>query len=269
MPKSQAEWLRISEEYEKRWNFPHCIGALDGKHIHIECPAGSGSEYFNYKGTFSIVLMALVDARYCFTFIDVGCQGRISDGGVFRNTVLYKRMHNNELHLPIATPLSSSRSLAVPYVIVADDAFPLTPNIMKPYSGIQEKGSTSRIFNCRCSRARRVVENVFGIMASVFRILRKPIQLEPEKVQVITMTCALLHNFLRNSKSSSSTYTPPGSFDCEKDGQLIAGRADRNFASFTPLQNIPRRPGVEAKEMRNEFADFFVKEGKVRWQDDY
>lgn len=271
MPNTQELWLQISEDYEKKWNFPHCIGALDGKHIHMECPAGSGSDYFNYKGTFSIVLMALVDAHYRFIFIDVGCQGRISDGGVFRNTALYKKMHNNKLYLPNATPLSPSRSLIVPYVIVADDAFPLTPNIMKPYSGIQEKGSASRIFNYRCSRARRVVENVFGIMSSVFRVLRKPMNLEPEKVTAITMTCALLHNFLRNSKTSSSTYTPCGCLDYEKDGQLIAGswRADQNITSLTPLQNVPRRPGVEAQVIRNELADFFTKEGKVQWQDAY
>jgi len=96
--------------------------------------------------------------------------------------------------------------VSLPYAFLTDEAFALSTNIMKPYSGVHEKGNAKRIFNHWLSRARRVVENVFGIMASVFRIFRGPILLEPEKVQEITMTCVLLHNFLRRSKSSSYTH---------------------------------------------------------------
>lgn len=86
MPNSEQGWLEVAQQYEESWNFPHCIGAMDGKHIHLQAPINSGSNFFNYKSTFSIVLLALVDADYNFLYADVGCQGRISDGGVFRNT---------------------------------------------------------------------------------------------------------------------------------------------------------------------------------------
>lgn len=61
MPASETEWLEIAKGFEEKLNFPHCIGALDGKHIQIQAPANSGSFYYNYKGTHSIVLLALVD----------------------------------------------------------------------------------------------------------------------------------------------------------------------------------------------------------------
>lgn len=201
---SKFEWKNISLEYNEKWNFPNCLGAIDGKHIVIQCPFNSGSEYYNYKGTFSIVLMAIVNANYSFTYVDIGCQGRISDSGVFRNTSLFKKLETNELMLPQEEILPNT-NVSLPYVFVTDEAFALSKNVMKPYSGIYEKGNSKRVFNYRLSRACRVVENVFGIMTSVFRIFRGPILLEPEKVTEITMTCILLYNFLRKSKSSSST----------------------------------------------------------------
>jgi len=66
-------------------------GALDGKHVVLQCPRNSASEYFNYKNAFSIVLFALVDADYNFKFVDAGCQGGISDSGVFTINELYKK----------------------------------------------------------------------------------------------------------------------------------------------------------------------------------
>ncbi|XP_011409411.2 PREDICTED: uncharacterized protein LOC105316284, partial [Amphimedon queenslandica] len=64
VPKTEDEWKSIAHQFNNKWQFPNCIGALDGKHVLIQPPANSGSYYFNYKHTFSVVLMALVDADY-------------------------------------------------------------------------------------------------------------------------------------------------------------------------------------------------------------
>ena len=80
----ESEWKAVAGEFEERWKFPNCIGAIDGKHIVMKRPINSGLYFFDYKGTFSVVLLALVNADYKFIFIDVSCNGRISDGGVFR-----------------------------------------------------------------------------------------------------------------------------------------------------------------------------------------
>jgi len=146
----------------------------------ILSPINSGSDYINYKGTFSIVLMVLCDADYNITYANIGLQGRISDGGVFRNCTLSKKLKNGTLNLPAPRCLPQKLK-PVPYVIIADNAFPLQENLLVPYSGNHDSGSFQRIFHYRLYRARRTVENVFGIMSAVFRVLRKPILLNPNK----------------------------------------------------------------------------------------
>ena len=91
VPSSEEEWLAIAQEFEKKWDFPHAIGAMDGKQVMLQAPMNSGTEYYNYKHFFSIVLFALVDADYNFLYVDIGCQGRISECGVFNNTQLCKK----------------------------------------------------------------------------------------------------------------------------------------------------------------------------------
>lgn len=268
MPSTPEEWMAISEGFEKQWNFPHCVGSMDGKHITLQCPIKSGSDYYNYKSFFSIVLFALVDADYNFIYANVGCQGRISDGGVFKNCELYKQMENKSLRIPQASPLPQ-RIINVPYVIVFDEAFPLTEHIMKPFSGIHTTRSKERIFNYHLSRCRRVVENVFGITSSVFRLLRKPLLLQPQKAEIVVLTIVFLHNFLRKSKASRNIYNPPGSFDIEEDGQLIEGSWRQDEQPLQPLVNVPRRSKTSAQDIRNEFAAYFIGNGALPWQNNY
>lgn len=274
MPSSPREWKNVSQQFQMFWNFPHCIGALDGKHVSLQCPIKSGSNYYNYKSFHSIVLFALADAEYNFLFVDVGCEGRISDGGVFKHTKLYEMLTTQSLSLP-EDDILPGRTKTVPYVILGDAAFALTNYLMKPFSGTHEKGSPERIFNYRLSRARRVIENVFGISSAVFRVLRKPMLLEPEIAEVIVLAVVNLHNFLRRSKSSRNIYTPPGTFDSDINGQFIPGTwrgeiNEVNPSSLISLRTPPRRSPEDAKQIRQEFTEYFMSaEGRVSWQENY
>lgn len=202
--------------------------------------------------------------------MDVGCQGRISDGGVFKNCQLYKDMINGTLNLPPSSKLPNG-DVPVPYVMLGDDAFGLSDNLMKPFSGLYLKGSVERVFNYRLSRARRVVENAFGILSSVFRVLQKPLLLKPEKSALVVMACVYLHNFLRQRANSKNLYCPIGALDTEYNGRVTPGtwRNEEENTSFLDLKKLPRRTKSTAKDIRNAFSKYFLTNGAVPWQNDY
>lgn len=141
-------------------------------------------------------------------------------------------------------------------MIVADDAFPLKPYIQKPYGqvGLTKK---KRIFNYRLSRARRIVENAFGILANRFQIFMR---LAPEKAEVVVLACCSLHNFLRSS-SSRNICTPPGSFDTwwtEKQAKGVVEIEKQGSNNYT----------TKAKEIREYLCEYFSSEyGAVHLQE--
>lgn len=159
-PATVAEWDAVAEGFSNRWNFHHTIGAIDGKHVAIRCPPNQGSNYFNYKGYHSIVLFAMVDANYRFTYVDVGANGSCSDGGIFKNCALFDALDGDYAGVPPSRPLPNDDQ-RIPYFIIADDAFALRTWLMKPFPH-RLLSKTERIFNYRLSRARRIVENAFG-----------------------------------------------------------------------------------------------------------
>uniref|UniRef100_A0A671NAK6 DDE Tnp4 domain-containing protein n=1 Tax=Sinocyclocheilus anshuiensis TaxID=1608454 RepID=A0A671NAK6_9TELE len=163
-PTTADEWKKVSEGFQTTAKFPSCLGALDGKHIRIRPPPHCGAQFFNYKHFNSIVMMALVDSNYRFLYVDVGCNGRVSD------------------------------DMSMPFFVVADEAFPLKSYLMKPFArrGLSRE---QRVFNYRLSRARRIVENTF---ANRFRVFLSTIDLDPNVVEVIVLASCALHNYLRD-----------------------------------------------------------------------
>ena len=157
-PTDPEDWKKIEERFRNRWNVPHAVSALDGKHIAIKKPKKSGI-YFNYKGYFSLVLLALVDADYKFLWVNAGASGSSSDTQIFNRSKLKRRFENETLELPPLGPGGPD----LHYFLLGDDAFALMPWLVKPYSR-RQLTREERIANYRISRRRKVVENSFGIL---------------------------------------------------------------------------------------------------------
>ena len=158
---------------------------MDGKHIVIQAPSKSGSAFYNYKGSHSVVLMAVCDAHYHFLLVDIGDSGRHSDGGVLAHSDFGKALLERKLAFPEDCALPGTTSPQLPFTIVADKAFPLKPNIMRPYLG-WNLPKEQNVFNYRLSRACRTIENAFGIQSARWRIFR-----EDRLLPSLTVLCFL------------------------------------------------------------------------------
>jgi hypothetical protein len=190
----------------------------------------------------------------------------LSDGGVFKNTNMYNKLESKTLNIPAPSILQIPYLIEVSYMILADKAFALNKYTMKPFEDNPERGSIQRIFNYRLSRGYRVVKNVFGILSIVFRVLRKPILLEPEKAFKILLATIYLHNFLCKRSTSQQTYTPPGTFNTEKDCRR---KNDQEMTSLLPIRNVLRRTTSQVKNICLHLAEHFVMNGAIPWQNNY
>lgn len=270
-PSTPEEWLKIAKVFEDRWNFPNCIGAGDGKHIRIRCPPNTGSDFYNYKSFFSSVLLAFVGPQYQFLYLDVGCQGSASDSSIFRRSTLWQAIQTNTINITPPRPLPESHDpifevsdIAIDYFFVCDDAFPLGKHLVKPYSS-HNLTEERRIFNYRLSRARRISENAFGLLASRFRIFHTVISLKPENVtSVILACCSLLNYLIQNSPS----YALQDSMDVEVSGDLLHG-SWRNEVGSSKLETLPKckqRCPKNEEDMRDIICDFVNGPGAISWQ---
>ncbi|XP_037577053.2 uncharacterized protein LOC119459316 [Dermacentor silvarum] len=271
MPKPDvAAWLRTAEGFGRTWQFPNCIGAVDGKHVHIKRPKNSGTMYFNYKGTYSIVLLAIVDSDYKFVVVDIGAYGKQSDGGVLQQSQFGQRLEQGQLQLPRSLALPNTMQQA-PCVFVGDEAFQLRPDFLRPYPG-RELEDKKRIFNYRLSRARRCAENAFGILVTRWRILERTMGENPKNAEEIVKALCVLHNFLMHrSAEGDDAYCGPGYSDSINGFGLRRSGHWRQQLVQPPLQvarTQARNFAQTARHVREIYADYFSSTaGSVSWQD--
>lgn len=210
--------------------------------------------------------MAIADAHYRFSFIDVGSPGADGDMNSFSRSSIGQKILQNDptLHFPDASPIVGMDDIDYPYFFVADAAFPLDMKIMKPYSGKHSSTGLATdkiVFNYRLSRARRTVENAFGILAMRWGCLRSEIQSRPEKVQVIVAACCALHNYMMKEPTC---YFYPSMVDSYNQHGVRTDGEWRSVQQLTPLNKSNRQ--VRSKEDANSLRDrlkYYVNEINV------
>ena len=131
-PQSKEEWLKMSSKLEELWDMPHVIGRLDGKNARIEGQKLSRKVYHNYKGFFSIVLLAICDANYCFTLFDLGQFGSSYDNGALASFQMGEMFEYELLHVPEDRKLNNTDNKSLPYLLLGDEIFSLRKWLMRP-----------------------------------------------------------------------------------------------------------------------------------------
>ena len=115
------------KEKEQEWQFPYAYAAVDGCHIPIKCPSGgqeAAKEYHNFKNLYSIVLMGMVDAKYCFIWASAGFPGNSHDSIIFQATNLYAKIAEGKSFHNL---LFEEIDIQIPPIILGDSAFPFKP----------------------------------------------------------------------------------------------------------------------------------------------
>ena len=265
MPEpTQQDWEEIETGFRLRWNFPNCCGAVDGKHNAVRQPPGSGSLFFNYKNYFSIVLMAVVDAGYRFIMVDVGNYGSNSDTGIWKNSVIGRWQINDDLGLPPRKLLPGYPEAGlIPHCFVGDEAFGLAQNMMRPYP--RQRGlklpEDQTVYNYRHSRARRIVECLFGILVQRFRVFDRRMYLSDNNAIRVTKACVVLHNYLTPSRTDYNHMIQK--LNPENDYIYNNERG-----ALRPLRRMGYHAPQEASEIREWFKSYFWTAGAVPWQMD-
>ena len=232
------------------------MGALDRKHVIIVKPKKSGSKFYNYLGSFSINLMAIVDADYKFVMVDVGAYGSNNDGGIFISSNIGQQVIFNKDLFPPPQNLPGTTT-KINCSIIADAAFPLRNNIMKPFPSNDAANLCDQeyVYNYRLCRARRVVENAFGILAACFRSFHRTIGLSPQMTRHAVLATIVLHNFLTVPKDI--TY------------QETIGCNTWKPSTCKALQNMQKKGNcgsLEAILQRTTLMEYFMGPGAVAHQ---
>ena len=191
--------------------------------------------------------------NYQFICIDIGSYGKNSDGGIFAHSKLGKALSDNLLNLPPDAPIEGAEQLGpVPYVVVGDEAFPLQKHVMRPFPG-RGCPPDQQAYNMRLSRARRIVENAFGILAARWRVFHSKIAAQPDLARSIVKATVCLHNMLQRSSTPAEVT------------RLV--RETQETRSMENLQGAGNRASKDAAHIQNLFKEYFVDIAPLPWQD--
>ncbi|CAF2068136.1 unnamed protein product [Rotaria magnacalcarata] len=189
-PVTNEEIKRTVDGFLNKFDYPMCLGALDGTHISIKPPQGLELDYYNYKKFHSIIMLATVDSNLLFTYVNVGAPGRCNDAYVYSKCQLYDVVQG-DIYSKYYMKVNNT---SVQTHLIADSAFPLDRTLMKPYAIQPDMPKENATFNYRLSRCRSTVERAFGILKNRFRCLKKKMEFHMDNTTNIIKTLVVLHN---------------------------------------------------------------------------
>ena len=208
------------------------------------------------------MLLAIVDADYKFIWADLGSPGGCSDSQILNASSIPKLIETNQIGFPPPEPLPGDVK-DMPYFFIGDDIFALRTWMMKPYAN---RGMTTeeRVFNYRLSRARRVVENAFGILVQRWQVMLNTCQHRSDTVRLIVKTCLVLHNLLKARHPHDNGGMGDGTAIHYAPGSWRRGLD----LSDTKKVEAPNRATREAKMQRNLLRHYLNADiGEVPWQE--
>ena len=179
---------------ESEWQFTFAFSVIEGPDLPIKCPkVGSGAmkQYYNFKSFYSIILIALVDSRYHFSWVSEGAHGNTYGSTDFQSTDLWSRI---ETGLVFPDEVQVVNGLGTPPLILGDGAFLLRTWIAKPYGDAALSEKQQHYFNYRGSRAKMVTEGAFDQIKSRFRVLHKKCESYKKTVKAMALAYVVLHN---------------------------------------------------------------------------
>ena len=184
---------------QRKWNFPQCLGAIDGTHIPIKAPLVHHADFYNGKCFHSVILQGVCDSQCCFTNVFAGWPGRAHDSRVFGRSQIGNLITEGRL-IPDDSNLRRviDNHVIEPFLI-GDPAYPISKNLMKNYPG-SNLTSEKEHFNYRLSRARIQIERAFGRLKGRWRCLLKALECELDKVVLHATTACILHNMCEERK---------------------------------------------------------------------
>ena len=203
----------------------------------------------------------LCDANYKAIWAHVGSPGSESDCGIYNDSPMFQGIQDETIKLPPPEPLPNDTE-DTPYFFIGHDAFPLCQHMLNSFS-TRYMDNDQLVFNYRLSRARRVVENLFGIMASRFRCLLRTLEVTPEKAVSITKACLTVHNLFRERYGMNNI----GADEEDENNEVIPGqwRTDAVTHEVDAQLHAPRA-NAAGQALCTTFQHYFNSDaGSVPW----
>ncbi|WKY06988.1 hypothetical protein Q1695_006851 [Nippostrongylus brasiliensis] len=194
-PITRSYLEEVAVKAQEKFDYPHAVGFLDGRHVAIKRPYGAIETFMNYKNFQSLVLIAVCDVDNRFLLFDVGQPGQLGDTSIFQSSSIKTFFDECDDVFPETRDLGDVGP--VPYHILTDDGFGQGgARYIEPFPAQFADTGSKRRFNAKHGEARKVIDTTFDILQRRFAVLQKPMQLEPTRAGRLITSLLILHNIV-------------------------------------------------------------------------